>query len=129
MDSYRELKVWQNGMRICSQVYEVTKEFPKAEQFGITSQMQRAAVSIPANIAEGHGRGSTKDYLRYLSIARGSLAELETLLTLAYQFRYLDSPRNQLLMSACDEQSRMLRGLQRSLRTKLAPIMKAQKLQ
>jgi four helix bundle protein len=89
MNSYQELLVWQRGMEIAKLVYQLTSQFPKSEQYGLTSQLQRAAVSIPANIAEGHARDSTKEFLRYLSIVRGSLAELETLLLLSRDFSYI----------------------------------------
>ena len=83
MKGYRELQVWRLGMELAKEVYLLTRGFPKHETYGLSSQMQRAAVSIPANIAEGHAKDSTKDYLRHLSIARGSLAELDTHLILA----------------------------------------------
>ncbi len=81
--SYGELKVWQTGMQLSRQVYQLTRSFPNHEMYGLSGQMQRAAVSAPANIAEGHARNSTKQFLHHLSIARGSLAELETFLILA----------------------------------------------
>lgn len=80
-------------MDIAEEVYRLTREFPKQELYGLASQIQRAAVSIPANIAEGHGRGTTREYLRFLSISRGSLAELETELMLAKRLGYVD-PRD-----------------------------------
>ena len=85
MDSqnFRSLKVWQLGMQLAEEVYRLSQQFPKQEMYGLTSQIQRAAVSIPANIAEGHAMGSSKDFLRFLAIAQGSLAELETHLMLA----------------------------------------------
>lgn len=119
MKSYRELKVWQLGMDVVVSVYAMTKEYPADERFGLCSQLQRAAVSIPANIAEGQARDSTKDYLRHLSIARGSLAEVETFITLARRLKYISEDREQDALSTLDELSRMLRGLQRSLREKL----------
>ena len=86
--NYRDLLVWQIGMGIAKQVYLLTRGFPKEEMYGLSSQMRRAAVSIPANIAEGHSRDSTKEYLRHLSIAQGSLAELETFFMLAQELDY-----------------------------------------
>lgn len=83
MGSFRELQMWQLGIELTDAVYDLTASFPKQELFGLSSQMQRAAVSVPANIAEGHGRSSTKDFLRHLSYARGSLAELQTLVEIA----------------------------------------------
>jgi len=87
--SYRDLRVWQLGMDLVEQVYCLTRKFPKTEQYGLMSQMQRAAVSIPSNIAEGHTREYTKKYLRHLSFSQSSLAELETQLEIASRLNYL----------------------------------------
>src|SRR5687768_12050599 len=103
IQSHRDLKVWQLGMVIAESVYDVTKLFPSDERFGITSQLRRAAVSIPANIAEGHARSSTKEYLRHLSIALGSLAELETLLDLSSRLNYGDLKSIQALVERLTE--------------------------
>ena len=81
--SYRDLAVWQRGMQLAEDVYRLTALFPPEERFGLTSQLRRATTSIPANIAEGHSRSSTKDFLRHLSIAVGSLAEVTTFIELA----------------------------------------------
>jgi len=81
--AYRQLEVWQIGMELASAVYELTAQFPEEEKYGLVSQMRRASVSIPANIAEGYGRDHRGDYLRFLSVARGSLMELETHIILA----------------------------------------------
>ena len=121
MNSYRELKVWQLGMELARQVYGLTREFPKHETYGLVSQVRRAAVSIPANIAEGHAKDWTKDYLRHLSIARGSLAEVETHLLLADSLGYCEDQHTARLLGKCAEQRKMLSGLQRSLRKKLSP--------
>ncbi len=86
--SYKDLVVWQKGMELVSRIYVITKKFPVGEQFGLTSQMQRAAVSIPANIAEGYGRNTKNEYANFLRIARGSLTELETLLLIARDQSY-----------------------------------------
>lgn len=88
IQSYKDLVVWQKGMELVSRIYLITKGFPAAEQFGLTSQIQRAAVSIPANIAEGYGRNTKNEYANFLRIARGSLTELETLLLIAKQQSY-----------------------------------------
>ena len=80
---YRQLKVWQSGVQLVKSAYVLSQQFPKDELYGLTSQMRCAAVSIPANIAEGHARDSTREYLHYISIALGSLAELETMFVLA----------------------------------------------
>jgi four helix bundle protein len=106
-------------MDITEHVYGLTKTFPKDEQFGLVTQARRAAVSIPANIAEGNARSSTKEYLYHLSIAIGSLAELETHLDLAVRLKYGEPKAIDSLLEMLAEERRMLRGLQRSLRTKL----------
>ncbi|MGA7614327.1 MAG: four helix bundle protein [Thermoanaerobaculia bacterium] len=116
---YRDLKAWQLGMQMARRVYEITRDFPKREQYGLTQQIQKAAVSVPSNIAEGHARDSTADFLRHLSISRGSLAELETQLILAKAFGYLPLQSLEELMKVSDELSRTLRGLQKSLRRRL----------
>src|SRR3972149_3113769 len=86
--NFRDLKVWQVGMQLAEEVYRLSQQFPKHETYGLSSQIQRAPVSVPANIAEGHAIGSTKDFARFLGIAQGSLAELETHLMLAERIKY-----------------------------------------
>ena len=81
--TFRDLLIWQKSIKLVTRIYEVTRSFPKEEAFGLTSQMRRCSVSIPSNIAEGHGRNSTGDYLRFLQIATGSLCELQTQLVIA----------------------------------------------
>jgi len=120
VESYRDLRVWQVGMELTKEVYLLTRLFPDCEKYGLSSQVQRAAVSIPANVAEGHAKDSTKDFLRHLSIAQGSLAEVETHLILAESLGYCDHNRVAKLLSKCSEEGRMLSGLQRSLKAKLA---------
>jgi len=88
--SYRDLQVWQLGKELAVSIYKTTSVFPKEEMYGIVSQMRRAAVSIPSNIAEGHSRHSTKDYIHFISIAIGSLAELETQLTICCELQFLN---------------------------------------
>ncbi len=116
--NYRDLLVWQKSMDLVEEVYRVTSTFPKYETYGLSSQVQRAAVSIPANIAEGHDRDSTKEFLRHLAIAVGSLAELETLITISLRLRYADRSLHDSLQTACQSIGRMLRNLQRSLRAR-----------
>ena len=89
LTTYRELDVWQVSMDLVEVVYRLSKGLPDDERFGLTSQIRRAVVSIPANIAEGYGRTHRGDYLRHLSIARGSLMEVETLLTITVRLTYL----------------------------------------
>lgn len=118
--SHHDLSVWQLGMDLTEAVYAITEGFPKQETYGLTSQLRRAAASVPANIAEGNGRDSTKDYLRHLSIAVGSLCEVETFLQLAVRLRYADATKINPLLDMLNEEGRMLKGLQRSLRAKLS---------
>ena len=107
---YRELVVWQKGMELVVAIYEMTSSFPDAEQFGLTSQLRRASVSIPSNIAEGHARGSG-DYRRHIMIARGSLAELETQLELTVRLNYTNREEAIPLWQLMQEVGRMLTKL------------------
>lgn len=97
--SYRDLVVWQKAMELTKQVYLTTKSFPKEEVYGLTSQIRRCAVSIPSNIAEGKGRGSDKEFVRFLQISLGSLYELQTQLELALSFNYIKNIDNILDLS------------------------------
>ena len=112
---YSELLVWQKAVDLVTTVYRLTKAFPADEKFGLTAQMRRAAVSIPANIAEGHGRKSTKAYLNHVSIANGSLMELETLLQIAARLEYLENEHLVEVLKRTNEIGKMLSGLTRSL--------------
>jgi len=89
MKSFRELRVWQAAMNLVEEIYSITRRFPKEETYGLTSQVRRAAVSIPSNIAEGHTREHIKEYLHHLSMAQASLAELETQPEIALRLKYL----------------------------------------
>jgi four helix bundle protein len=120
IQSHRDLKVWQLGMQIAQDIYAITRQFPDDERFGLTKQLRRAAASVPANIAEGNARDSTKEYLRFLAIAVGSLAEVETYLELAQRLDYIETKHSAKIADLLGEERRMLRGLQRSLRTKIA---------
>lgn len=122
--NYRELKVWQIGMELAQAVYSATGAFPKSEQYGLSSQMQRAAVSIPANIAEGHARQSTKEFLRHLSITLGSRAELETMLILAARLKYCGEPAVSQMLGWTAELGKMLHGLRASLKKRLSQTAK-----
>ena len=108
---HKRLKVWQKAMQLVVDVYEITQRFPQEEQFGLTSQIRRCAVSIPSNIAEGHGRGSNKELIRFLNIARGSVFELDTQLEIARQVRLLSRDQFDYLGKLLDEISRLLSGL------------------
>ena len=122
--SYRDLNVWRQGMDLVDQIYRLTRTYPKSELYGVTSQMQRAAVSVPSNIAEGHQRDSTKEFLHHLSIALGSLAELDTLVEVSERLGYLDRGRKGALSQRIDSIGRMMRGLQKSLKAKIRPPRK-----
>ena len=119
IQSYRELEVWQLGMALAEECYRVTKDFPKEELFGITSQIRRAAASIPANIAEGQGREHTKEFLRHLSVARGSLLELETHVMLSQRIGLLDQAKATPILTQTERISRMLSGLRKALEKRL----------
>ena len=119
IQSYRELEVWQMAMNLAEQCYQVTRTFPKEEMFGMTSQIRRAAASIPANIAEGQGRQHTKEFLNHLSIARGSLKELETHLLLSQRVGLLTEAKVKPLLEMTDRISRMLSALRQALEKRL----------
>lgn len=114
-----ELRVWQLAMDLVVSIYQLTAGFPQTEKYGLTSQIRRAAVSVPANIAEGQGRDSTKEFLHHLSIARGSLMEARTELLIAGRLQYTSEERLQAVLASLGEVSRMLRGLQHSLKARI----------
>ncbi len=116
INSYRDLHVWQAGRELVAWIYRVTKAFPSEERFGLTSQMRRAAVSIPSNIAEGWSRQHRPEYLQFLRVARGSLAELETQVQLSMDLDLLPQEAAPELLSRCDLLSRQLLALERALR-------------
>src|SRR6516162_7908346 len=115
VQSYRQLEVWQYAMELAEKCYQATKGFPREELFGLTSQIRRAASSIPANIAEGQGRDHTKEFLKHLSIARGSLMELETHLMLSQRVGLLQQAELEGLLALTDRIARMLSGLRKAL--------------
>jgi four helix bundle protein len=114
--SYRDLDVWQKSMQLAVAIYALTADFPKHELYGLRAQMRRAAVSIPANIAEGRGRFTRGEFAHHAAISRGSLMELDTYLEIAIQLRYLPAQSVQPAQQMADEISRMLTMLIRSLR-------------
>ena len=116
--NYRDLIVWQKAMDLVETVYTTTASFPREELYGLTAQLRRAAVSIPSNIAEGQGRQSGRDFRRFLSIAHGSLREVETQVLIAERLRYLGSQKRAILMAATEEIGRLLNGLMNSLSRK-----------
>ena len=113
--SFRDLRVWQAGIELVRIVYELTSKFPRSETYGLASQMQRAAVSIPSNIAEGHARESTKEYLQHLSMAQASLAELETQLEIARQLNYISEADTSQLFEKISSLGRQLFALRNAL--------------
>lgn len=121
--SYQELEVWQKAMTFVESVYRATQAFPREEQFGITSQIRRAAVSIPSNIAEGQGGHTTQAFPHHLSIACGSLQETETQIMLAHRLGYMEKHAHDELLGAAGEIGRMLNGLQRSLTARNEPSL------
>ncbi|HVT90849.1 MAG TPA: four helix bundle protein [Tepidisphaeraceae bacterium] len=113
--NYRDLLVWQKAMDLCEAIYRWTRGFPKEELYGLTQQLRRAGISIPSNIAEGQGRGSDKEWNRYLNIAYGSLREVETQILIAARLGYLDAANTEALLNVAGEVGRLINGLRRSL--------------
>lgn len=113
---FEKLKVWQMGMDIAENIYSITKKFPDDEKFGLTSQMRRAAVSIPSNIAEGKGRFHDKEYVQFLYLARGSLYELMTQIKLANKLKYISEKESLDLLKICWDISGGTNGLISSLK-------------
>ncbi len=109
--SYQDLKVWQLGMNISKEVYRLTGAFPKHELYGITSQLRRSVTSIPANIAEGHSRNATKEFMRFLSITTGSLSECETFMLLSEELEYVSRDTSARVLDMLSEEGRMNRRL------------------
>jgi four helix bundle protein len=113
--SYRNLRVWNRAISLTLEVYRITQQFPHAERFGLTSQLRRAAVSVASSIAEGHARTTRGEYKNSLSIARGSVVEVEVQLTLAEQLGYVQSPVLASALDHCDAISRMITNMKRGL--------------
>ena len=110
--NYRDLIAWQKAINLVEEVYRVSREFPREEQYGLTIQLRRAAVSIPSNIAEGQGRGGNPEFVRFLRIAYGSLREVETQVIIAERLGYLEQATP--LMEQCAEVGRLVNGLIRA---------------
>lgn len=113
--SYEHLKIWREGVELASLIYKITKKFPKSEIFGIVSQLRRAVVSIPSNIAEGSGRNSPKDFCRFIDIAIGSLNETESLLAVSLKLEYLSNEEFNELMCKIKELGNLLGGFRKYL--------------
>jgi four helix bundle protein len=116
--SYRELIAWRKAIDLVTAIYEYTRSFPDSERFGLTSQLRRAAVSVPSNIAEGQGRASTGEFNQFLGHARGSLLEIETQILIARNLGFLASTDSELLLTKCAEVGRIVNGLMGSLKNK-----------
>jgi four helix bundle protein len=114
---YRDLVVWQKGIALAREIYFLTKDLPADEKFGLVSQMRRAAVSVPSNIAEGQARHTTGEFIQFISHAEGSVAELDTQLTLCQDLQLLDSQETANAANLLDDLRRMLNGLRRKLST------------
>ena len=118
--NYKDLKVWQQGVELTKRIYRLTQTLPKEELYGLTSQMRRAAVSVPSNIAEGHVRQSLKEYIRHLSIATASLAELETQLLLCCDLDYATEEEVYLILEQITSIQRVINATRATLKRKLA---------
>lgn len=119
VQSYRDLEVWKKSVALVTDIYRITADFPKEEIYGLTSQIRRCAISIPSNIAEGRGKRSTRDFIRFLNISYGSLCELETQCIIAQNLSLLTPLSCEALLSSTSEIARMLNGLISSLEAKL----------
>jgi len=116
--NYKDLKVWQRSYNLCLDIYKITKGFPQEEKYGLISQIRRASVSVPSNIAEGYGRKTTPDYIRSLYIAYGSTCELETQILLGGDLDYIKVEQAKKLQNDIGEVERMLKALIKSLENK-----------
>lgn len=117
--SYRGLDVWKKGISLVLAVYREMNSLPQEERYGLSSQMRRAAISVPSNIAEGHARGGPAEFRRFVTVAMGSLAELETQVTIGYSLGYMEGEVERRLREECDELGKMLRGLEQALKRRI----------
>jgi four helix bundle protein len=117
--SFRDLRVWQAGIDLVTEVYRLTSSFPQEELYGLTSQLRRAAVSVPSNIAEGHARESSKEYLNHLSIAQGSLAELQTQLEIALRLDFIEEYAAHPVLELATALSRQIYALRNAIARKV----------
>ncbi len=113
---FQKLHIWTKSMSLAKETYRLLRLFPKEELYGLSSQMRRASVSIPSNIAEGSQRNSSKEFSHFLSIARGSLAELQTQYILAYEIGYISQPQFDVIIQLLEEVGKMMRAFQGSLK-------------
>ena len=115
---YRQLKVWQKAMDLTVEIYSLIKYLPREETYALSDQLRRSAVSIPSNIAEGQGRNSDKEFVNFLSIARGSLWELETQIEICELLSYIDSSQKENVLTQTEEVGKMLNALAHSIELK-----------
>jgi four helix bundle protein len=111
IESFKDLIVWQKGIELVNNIYNATKKFPKDEMYCLTSQIRRATISVSANISEGWGRGTTKNYIQFLEISRGSLFELNTLIIISYNQEYISRETCEEIENKLNEIGRMLNAL------------------
>ena len=119
LSSYRELEVWKRGMSLVIELYRLTSYFPTSELYGITNQVRRSAVSVPANIAEGWGRESSKNYVQFLRTSRGSLFELETIITISNNLDYLSIDQYTGIRREIEELGKMLNSIIQKINTRI----------
>lgn len=117
INSYQDLEVWKKAMELVTDIYKVTQTFLKEELYGLTNQLRRASVSVPANIAEGWGRGTTREYIHFLRIARGSHLDLETLMTISRNLGYVNAQDQEPLLQKIQEINKMINALIKSLKS------------
>jgi four helix bundle protein len=118
MKTYRELIVWQKSMNLVTDIYQSSKSFPNDENYGLTSQLRRSAISIPSNISEGYGRNSLNDYIRFLNISVGSLYEVQTQIEIAFNLKYINKEQFESFYDYTREIERMMSSLIRKLKEK-----------
>ncbi len=119
MKTHKDLDVWKLSIEFVTEIYNLTKDFPKEEQFGLTNQVRRASVSIPSNIAEGAGRRSDKEFLQFLYISMGSIQEIDTQLLISLNLNYLTKSEYEILLTKLDQISKMISGLIKSVKERL----------
>lgn len=116
MKTFRDLLIWQKAMELVTNCYAISADFPKDEQFGLTSQIRRCSISIPSNISEGFGRGTNKDYLRFLNFSLGSLFEFQTQIEIAFNLKYISLEKFDKLYEDSRELERMLSSFMRQVK-------------
>lgn len=121
INSFRDLNVWRSAMKLVESVYQLTEPFPAKEAYGLTSQVRRASVSVPSNIAEGHAREHLREYLHHLSIAQASLAEVDTQIEIGFRLGYLSAEAFETHRTHIESLGRQIRALRQSLSARLSP--------